>query len=223
MAKILVVEDEHDLNRIITRALRDRGYQVVSAENGLEALTKTEEERFDLILTDIMMPKMDGFELAESIRVSDKDIPIVFMTAKDDKASKMFGYSIGVDDYIVKPFDIDVLIAKLGAILRRARIEASKELVIGNFRINSEERSATVDGEEIGLTVREFDILFKLLSYPKKTFTRSALMEEFWDYDSSATSRTVDVYMVKLREKTSAADGFEIQTVHGLGYKLVLK
>ena len=223
MAKILVVEDEHDLNRIISRALRDRGYQVVSAENGLEALMKTEEERFDLILTDIMMPKMDGFELAESIRVSDKDIPIVFMTAKDDKASKMFGYSIGVDDYIVKPFDIDVLIAKLGAILRRARIEASKELVIGNFRINSEERSATVDGEEIGLTVREFDILFKLLSYPKKTFTRSALMEEFWDYDSSATSRTVDVYMVKLREKTSAADGFEIQTVHGLGYKLVLK
>ena len=223
LAKILVVEDDQDLNRIITKSLRDRGYDVTSAVNGLDALEKTEGEKFDMILTDIMMPKMDGFELAESIRAVDREIPIVFMTAKDDKPSKMLGYSIGVDDYIVKPFDIDILIMKIGAILRRARIEAERELEIGNFRINSEERSASINGEEINLTVREFDILFKLLSYPRKTFTRSALMEEFWDYDSSATSRTVDVYMVKLREKTAAADGFEIQTVHGLGYKLVLK
>ena len=223
MAKILVVEDDKDLNRIIVRSLRDRGYDVTSAEDGTSALEKMENTRFDLVLTDIMMPKMDGFLLAESIRVADKEIPIVFMTAKDDKASKMLGYSLGVDDYVVKPFDIDILIMKIGAILRRVKIEAEKELVIGNFRINSEERSASIDGEEINLTVREFDILFKLLSYPKKTFTRSVLMEEFWDYDSSATSRTVDVYMVKLREKTSKADGFEIQTVHGLGYKVVLK
>ena len=176
-----------------------------------------------MILTDIMMPKMDGFALADSVRLTDKEIPIIFMTAKDDKPSKMFAYSIGVDDYIVKPFDIDILIMKIAAILRRAKIEMQKELAVGNFNINAEERSATINGEEINLTLREFDILFKLLSYPKKTFTRSALMEEFWDFDSSATSRTVDVYMVKLREKTSAADGFEIQTVHGLGYKLVLK
>ena len=223
MAKILVVEDDKDLNRIIVRSLRDRGYDVTSAEDGTGALEKMENTRFDLVLTDIMMPKMDGFLLAESIRVTDKEIPIVFMTAKDDKASKMLGYSLGVDDYVVKPFDIDILVMKIGAILRRVKIEAEKELVIGNFRINSEERSASIDGEEINLTVREFDILFKLLSYPKKTFTRSVLMEEFWDYDSSATSRTVDVYMVKLREKTSKADGFEIQTVHGLGYKVVLK
>lgn len=223
MARILVVEDEIELNKIICRSLRDRGYEVSSATNGLEALTLTENTKYDMILTDIMMPKMDGFELADSIRITDKEIPIVFMTAKDDKASKMLGYSIGVDDYIVKPFDIDILAMKIGAILRRAKIEAEKELAVGNFKINSEERSATIDGEEINLTVREFDILFKLLSYPKKTFTRSALMEEFWDYDSSATSRTVDVYMVKLREKTAQADGFEIQTVHGLGYKLVLK
>ncbi len=223
MAKILVVEDDQDLNRIITKSLRDRGYDVTSAVDGLDALEKTEGVKFDMILTDIMMPKMDGFELAESIRAVDREIPIVFMTAKDDKPSKMLGYSIGVDDYIVKPFDIDILIMKIGAILRRAKIEAERELEIGNFRINSEERSASINGEEINLTVREFDILFKLLSYPRKTFTRSVLMEEFWDYDSSATSRTVDVYMVKLREKTAAADGFEIQTVHGLGYKLVLK
>lgn len=223
LAKILVVEDDQDLNRIITKSLRDRGYDVTAAVDGLDALEKTEGVKFDMILTDIMMPKMDGFELAESIRAVDREIPIVFMTAKDDKPSKMLGYSIGVDDYIVKPFDIDILIMKIGAILRRAKIEAERELEIGNFRINSEERSASINGEEINLTVREFDILFKLLSYPRKTFTRSVLMEEFWDYDSSATSRTVDVYMVKLREKTAAADGFEIQTVHGLGYKLVLK
>ena len=223
LARILVVEDDFDLNRIVSKSLRDRGYDVVSAANGLEALERTDEMKFDMILTDIMMPKMDGFELAESVRAVDREIPIVFMTAKDDKPSKMLGYSIGVDDYIVKPFDMDILTVKIGAILRRAGIEAKQELQIGNFRINSEERSASIDGEEISLTVREFDILFKLLSYPRKTFTRSALMEEFWDYDSSATSRTVDVYMVKLREKTAAADGFEIQTVHGLGYKLVLK
>ena len=223
MAKILVVEDEVDLNRIICRRLRDRGYDVTSAENGVEALQKMESQRYDMILTDIMMPKMDGFELADSIRLTDGDIPIIFMTAKDDKPSKMLGYSIGVDDYVVKPFDIDILIMKIAAILRRAKIEAEKEINVGNLRINSEERSVTIDGEDINLTVREFDILFKLLSYPKKTFTRSALMEEFWDFDSSATSRTVDVYMAKLREKTSGADGFEIQTVHGLGYKLVLK
>ena len=223
MARILVVEDELDLNRIICRRLRDRGYDVTSAEDGVAALERMEESRFDMVLTDIMMPRMDGFELADSIRLTDKNIPIIFMTAKDDKASKMLGYSIGVDDYIVKPFDLDILIMKIAAMLRRARIEAEHELVVGNLRINSEERAVCIDGEEISLTVREFDILFKLLSYPKKTFTRSALMEEFWDYDSSATSRTVDVYMAKLREKTSAADGFEIQTVHGLGYKLVLK
>ncbi|MBR2849558.1 MAG: response regulator transcription factor [Clostridia bacterium] len=223
MARILVVEDDLDLNRILCRTLTNRGYDVTSADNGISALSKTEEQTFDMIITDIMMPKMDGFELADSIRLTNKEIPIIFMTARDDKPSKMLGYSIGIDDYIVKPFDMDILLMKIGAILRRARIEAQNELSVGNFRMNREERSAYIDEEEINLTVREFDILFKLLSYPKKTFTRSALMEEFWDFDSSATSRTVDVYMVKLREKTAAADGFEIQTVHGLGYKLVLK
>ncbi len=223
MARILVVEDDIDLNKILTRSLINRGYEVISAQNGQDALDKTEDQSYDMILTDIMMPKIDGFELAQSVRAVNKNIPIIFMTARDDKPSKMFGYSIGIDDYVVKPFDMDILIMKIGAILRRAKIEAQNELNIGNFRMNREERSAYIGDEEINLTVREFDILFKLLSYPKKTFTRSALMEEFWDYDSSATSRTVDVYMVKLREKTANADGFEIQTVHGLGYKLVLK
>ena len=223
MIKILLVEDDADLNRFVATSLRNAGYDVVSACNGKDALNKTENVKCDLLLTDIMMPEMNGFELAESIRTTDKTIPIIFMTAKDDKPSKMLGYNIGIDEYVTKPFDMDIMLMTIKAILRRAKIEAEKEITIGNFYINSDERSATIDGEEITLTVREFDILFKLLSYPKKTFSRSALMAEFWDYDSSATSRTVDVYMAKLREKTQKCNGFEIATVHGLGYKVILK
>ncbi|MDE7216077.1 MAG: response regulator transcription factor [Clostridia bacterium] len=223
MLKVLLAEDDKDLNRYAGFCLRNGGYEVVSCHDGAEALKALENNKFDLILTDIMMPAVDGFELAQSVRAIDKNIPIIFMTAKDDKPSQIMGYGIGVDDYVVKPFDMDVLLMKISALLRRAKIRTEKELKVGNFEMNTEERTAKVDGEEISLTVREFDLLFKLLSYPKKTFTRSALMEEFWDFDSSATSRTVDVYMAKIREKTSLCDGFEIQTVHGLGYKAVLK
>lgn len=223
MIKILVVEDDADLNRFVSSSLRNAGYETISCFDGKEALDKMQEEKYDLLLTDIMMPKINGFELAETVRATDKTTPIIFMTAKDDKPSKMLGYNIGIDEYVTKPFDIDILLMTIKAILRRAKIETEKEITIGNFSMNVEERTAKIDGEEISLTVREFDILFKLLSYPKKTFTRSALMSEFWDYDSSATSRTVDVYMAKLREKTFACDGFEIATVHGLGYKVVLK
>lgn len=223
MVKVLVVEDERDLNRFVSLSLKNNGYEVVSSFDGADALDKMESERFSLVLTDIMMPKMDGYELCENIRSFEKDIPIIFMTAKDDKISKLTAYSLGIDDYVVKPFDMDILLMKINAVLRRSKIKNDKVLTIGNLTMNTEEHSATVGDTEIPLTVREFDLLFKLLSYPKKTFTRSALMEEFWDYDSSATSRTVDVYMAKLREKTQDCDGFEILTVHGLGYKAVLK
>lgn len=223
MPKVLVAEDDKDLNRLVCSCLRGQGHDVTTAFDGEEALTYLSESKFDLLLTDIMMPKTDGFDLAQKAKLIDENMPIVFMTAKDDKPSQLLGYRLCIDDYIVKPFDVDVLIMKIGAILRRAKIESEKTITIGNFSMNIEERTAIVDGEEIALTVREFDLLFKFLSYPKKTFTRSALMEEFWDFDSSATSRTVDVYMAKLRDKTSKCNGFEIQTVHGLGYKAVLK
>lgn len=223
MIKILVAEDDRDLNRFVSVSLRNQGYDVTACFDGAEALEKTQTTKFDMILTDIMMPKTDGFELAENVRLFDKSVPIVFMTAKEDKPSKLLGYRLGIDDYVTKPFDMDVLLMKIAALLRRAKIETDKQLTIGNFTMNTEERVASVNGEEIALTVREFDLLFKLLSYPKKTFTRSALMEEFWDYDSSATSRTVDVYIAKIREKTATCDGFEILTVHGLGYKVILK
>lgn len=223
MIKILVVEDDLDLNRLICATLRKKGYEPTSARDGKDALLRMEEEKFDLILTDVMMPVVNGFELAEAVRVVDEKTPIVFVSARDDKPSKMYGYNVGIDDYITKPFDTDVLLMKIGALLRRAKIEQDREISVGNCLMNAEERIATIAGEEVPLSVREFDLLFKFLSYPKKTFTRSALMEEFWDYDSSATSRTVDVYIAKLREKTAKADGFEIVTVHGLGYKAVLK
>lgn len=223
MAKILLVEDDISLNGLVKTCLIEAGYEVKACFDGESALEEFENANYSLVLSDIMMPKLDGFALAERIRYTDKTTPIIFMSAKEDKPSKLYGYKLGIDDYITKPFDVDVLIMKIGALLRRAKIETEQKIEIGNFVMNKEERSALIDGEEIVLTVREFDILFKLLSFPKKTFTRSALMTEFWDYDSSATSRTVDVYMAKIREKTANCTGFEILTVHGLGYKVVYK
>ena len=223
MANILIVEDDKDLNQLISSFFEDNNFNVISAFNGLEALNVFEQNEFDIILSDIMMPVLDGFSLVEKIRAKNSQVPIIFMTARDDKFSKQLGYKIGIDDYIVKPFDIDELLLKVNAILRRIKINTTNTLTIGNLTLDSIEHTAYLDGKELSLTVREFDLLFKLLSFPKKTFTRSALMEEFWDFDSSATSRTVDVYMAKLRDKTSTCDGFEIVTVHGLGYKVVPK
>ena len=171
----------------------------------------------------IMMPGADGFEFASSVRETNKEIPILFVTAKDDFMSKRMGYGIGIDDYMVKPIDLDELNLKIGALLRRAKIAVSKKVVIGNLVLDAEEHTAYYGDEEIALTVREFDIIFKMLSYPKKTFTRSQLMNEFWDVDTNSSTRTVDVYMTKLREKFSCCEEFEIVTVHGLGYKAVLK
>lgn len=223
MANILIVEDDKDLNSLISSFFEDNGFDVKNCFNGLEALEIFENNNIDLILSDIMMPLFDGFSLAEKIRNKNSNVPIIFMTARDDKFSKQLGYKIGIDDYIVKPFDIDELLLKVNAILRRTKINETNKLTMGNLTLDKIEHMAYLDGEELSLTVREFDLLFKLLSYPKKTFTRSALMEEFWDFDSSATSRTVDVYMAKLRDKTSKCDSFEIVTVHGLGYKVVTK
>jgi len=220
---ILVVEDDKDLNYLVSTYLKNSGYNVYSTSNGLDALNVFYENSIDLVLSDIMMPLCDGYELARNIREININVPIIFASARDDKPSKQIGYKAGIDDYITKPFDLDELVFKIKAIERRLNINKSKELVIGNLVMNEEEHTALIDGNELSLTVREFNILFKMLSYPKKTFTRSKLMEEFWDFDSSTTSRTVDVYLSKLRDKTKNCDGFEIQTVHGLGYKVVLK
>lgn len=223
MIKILVVEDDVKLNEIVCAYLKGSGYDCTGCLNAEVAMDKMSSGEFSLILSDIMMPNIDGFAFAEWVRGIDKNIPILFMSAREDINSKQRGYKLGIDDYLVKPFDLSELALKIGAILRRAKIVESHKIEIGDLRMDKDEHAAYIDNEELQLTVREFDILFKLLSYPKKTFTRSKLMDEFWDYDSSATSRTVDVYMAKIREKTACCSGFEIVTVHGLGYKAVLK
>ena len=223
MTSILIAEDDGALCRLLAATLRAEGDSATTCADGEEAADAFERGNFDLVITDIMMPKLDGFALAELIRGKDAQVPILFMTARDDKPSKQLGFKLGIDDYVTKPFDIDIFLLKIKAVLRRSAIKKTNQIEAGNLVLNADEHTAYVDGEELQLTVREFDLLFKLLSYPKKTFTRSQLMEEFWDYDSSSTSRTVDVYMAKLREKTAECTGFEIVTVHGLGYKAVLK
>lgn len=223
MSKILLAEDDLSLNRLVCATLRTEGYDVTSCADGNAAADEFGKDKYDLVITDIMMPKLDGFALAELIRSADEHVPILFMTARDDKPSKQLGFKLGIDDYITKPFDMDIFVLKIKAVLRRSAITKTNQIEVGNLVLNADEHTAYVDGQELALTVREFNILFKLLSYPKKTFTRAQLMQEFWDYDSSSTSRTVDVYMVKLREKTTDCTGFEIVTVHGLGYKAVIK
>ncbi len=223
MVKILVAEDDAAINGLVCACLTAAGYQPTAAYDGAAALAAFENDKFDMLITDVMMPALDGFALARTVRGMDADIPVLFMTALDDKQSEKRGYAAGADDYVIKPFDADILMLRVAALLRRAGIEKSRSLSVGNLTMNKDEHTAYLDGKELPLTVKEFDLLFKFLSFPKKTFTRAQLMEEFWDYDTSATSRTVDVYMAKLREKTAACDAFEIVTVHGLGYKAVLR
>ena len=223
MIRILVAEDDTAMNKLICSMLAEKGYEPLPCFDGAQAISAYENQPVDMVITDVMMPKADGYELAQEVRRQDRHIPILFMTALDDKISQQRGFRSGADDYVTKPFDADILLLRVEALLRRANIERSRELTAGNLRMNKDEHTAYLNGEELPLTVREFDLLFKLLSFPKRTFTRAQPMDEFWDYDSSATSRTVDVYMSKLREKTAACDGFEILTVHGLGYKAVLR
>ena len=223
MFQILVVEDDKDLNRTVCAFLNASGYRATGALSAGEAYDAMYETVFDLIVSDIMMPGADGFEFAKNVRELNEDIPILFMTARDDIASKQRGFRIGVDDYMVKPIDLDELFLRIGALLRRAKIAASRKLEIGAFVMDADEHTAYWKDEEIALTNREFSILYKLLSYPKKTFTRTQLMDEFWDADTETAPRAVDVYMTKLRGKLADCDTFEIVTVHGLGYKAVTK
>lgn len=223
MINILVVEDDAELNETICRYLNYSGYEVSGAMNGADALRFMENKKYDLIVSDIMMPLMDGFVFAETVRAVNQEIPILCMTAKDDLGSKEKGFARGIDDYLVKPFDLTELKWRIAALLRRVRIEQVKKIEIGAFVIDEEEHTANYRGEEIALTKKEFSVLYKLLSFPKKTFSRAALMEEFWGYDSNSTSRSVDVCIAELRKKISEVEEFEIITVHGLGYKAVMR
>ena len=223
MFKLLVVEDDKELNRTVCSFLNHNGYVATGCLKADDAFDAMYENVFDLIVSDIMMPGTDGFKFAKEVRDINTDIPILFMTARDDIASKQRGFRIGVDDYMVKPIDLDELFLRIGALLRRAKISANRKLEIGSFIMDADEHTAYLNDEEIQMTNREFSILYKLLSYPKKTFTRTQLMDEFWGADTETAPRAVDVYMTKLRSKLAECDDFEIVTVHGLGYKAVIK
>lgn len=222
MITVLVVEDDEKMNYIVSAKLEEQGYRVRHCGNPMEAFDVMDQEKVDLIVSDIMMPEMDGFEFAAEVRRFDKQIPILYMTAKSDIASKKRGFSLGIDDYMVKPIDLSELVMRVEALLRRANIASSRELAMGDLVLNEDETTAVYKGEELPLTLREFQILFKMLSYPKKTFTRAQLMDEFWGFDSESGPRTVDVTITKLRDKISRCKEVEIVTVRGLGYKAVL-
>ncbi|RRJ63992.1 DNA-binding response regulator [Paenibacillus oralis] len=223
MINILVVEDDIKLNQIVCSYLSDHGYAAKGCVNPREAYDLMYNNLYGLIISDIMMPEIDGYEFAETVRDLNKNIPILFMTARDDISSKQRGFRVGIDDYMVKPVDLDELVLRVGALLRRANIANERRLSVGRLVMDADAMTATVSGEDIPVTVREFNILYKLLSYPKHTFSRAQLMDEFWGIDSKTSLRAVDVYITKLRDKFSSCDDFKIVTVHGLGYKAIVE
>ena len=222
MIHILVVDDDKSLNQTVCTYLNDCGFQTRGVFRADEAYDEMYNNLYDLIISDIMMPDVDGFEFAGTVRQVNRHIPILFMSAKDDLSSKERGFRLGIDDYMVKPVELAELVMRVRALLRRANIEMERKLTAGNLELDADGMTASIDGEEIPVTTREFNILYKLLSYPNKTFTRAQLMDEFWGIDSGTGLRAVDVYATKLRDKFSCCDGFEIRTVRGLGYKAVL-
>lgn len=223
MIKILVVEDDRELNQIVCKNLNDGGFLAKGCLNANDAYDAMYNTLYDMVISDIMMSEIDGFEFAKTVRNINMGIPIMFMTAKDDILSKQRGYQIGIDDYMVKPIDLDEMILRVNALLRRANIENEKKLIVGNLMMDADAMNVTVNDQDIAITTREFNILFKLLSYPSKTLLRAQLMDEFWGIETDTSLRAVDVYITKLRDKFSNCDGFSIITVRGLGYKAVIK
>ncbi|MHC5375202.1 response regulator transcription factor [Enterococcus sp. LJL120] len=223
MVQILLVEDDTRLNKVILEVLKQHGYQAQGYLLANEALTALDNQNFDLIISDIMMPEIDGFAFANMVRALDKQIPILFMSARDDSLSKEKGFRIGIDDYLVKPVNPEELIWRIEAILRRVNISSEKKIELGQFILDKKSMTALNDGEEIQLTNREFNLLFKLLSNPNQAFSRAQLMDEFWGFESDSTLRSVDVYITKLRDKLSQVEAFEIKTVYGVGYKAVAR
>lgn len=223
MFSILVVDDDKDINSSLCSYLMRNGYEAHGVFSADEAFNYMYKESVDLIISDIMMPEIDGYDFAENIRRNNENIPILFVTARDDFSSKKRGYDIGIDDYMVKPVNLEEMLLRIEALLRRAKVAVSKVLDIGKVHIDTEARTVYIDGEEIAMSAREFNLVHKLLSNPNKTFSRTQLMDEFWAAEAESSTRTVDVYITRIRSKLSKCDEFEIKTVHGLGYKAIVK
>lgn len=223
MPNILVVEDDKALNKLICRVLERNGHAVFSACGGEEALSLLDGTHIDLVLTDIMMPGTDGYELVAAIRAADTKMPVIFITAKSGFGDKLRGFNLGADDYMVKPIDINELVLRVNAILRRSRIANERRLVIGSTVLDADSFTVSTGGSTTALPQKEFLLLFKLLSYPGRIFTRYEIMDEIWGYDSESDEKTINVHISKLRSRFEENGDFSIETVRGLGYKAVLK
>lgn len=221
MFHILVVEDNANMRKLMQAVLSQNGYEPILACDGVEALEILDRKHVDLIVLDIMMPRMDGYEFTETLRSSGCEIPILMVTAKEKPADKHKGFQIGTDDYMVKPVDEEEMLLRIQALLRRARIVNEHLLEIGKTVLNYDALNVCVGDEVTELPKKEFMLLFKLLSYPNKIFTRRQLMDEIWDMDSESDERTVDVHINRLRDRFRSNEDFEIVTVRGLGYKAV--
>ena len=223
MPNILVVEDDKALNKLICRVLERNGHAVFSACGGEEALSLLDGTYIDLVLTDIMMPGTDGYELVAAIRAADTKMPVIFITAKSGFGDKLRGFNLGADDYMVKPIDINELVLRVNALLRRSRIANERRLVIGSTVLDADSFTVSAGGSTSALPQKEFLLLFKLLSYPGRIFTRYEIMDEIWGYDSESDEKTINVHISKLRSRFEENGDFSIETVRGLGYKAVLK
>lgn len=223
MPKILVVEDDIDLNNLIQTVLEGKGHDVFAAQNGTEALDILDVTHIDLIISDIMMPRMDGIRLLTDIREANMKMPVLLITAKGSYDDKNKGFSSGADDYMVKPIDIKELVLRVNALLRRSKIANERQLRIANITLDADNLTVTRDGNIYVLSPKEFYLLFKLLSYPGRVFTRFEIMSEVWGYDSESDEKTINVHISKLRTRFEGWTEFEISTVRGLGYKAIVK
>jgi two-component system OmpR family response regulator len=220
MFNVLVVDDNDSIRKLITTYLIRDGYNAFAASDGLEALVILDKEHIDLMIADIMMPNMDGYTLTNELRTSKYNLPILMITAKESIEDKKKGFLAGTDDYMVKPIDFDEMLLRVTALLRRAKISNEHKIIVGDVTLDYETLTVTTKTESILLPKKEFYMLFKLLSYPKKIFTRQDLMDEIWGFDNETDERTVDVHIKRLREKFDSFEEFKIITVRGLGYKV---
>ena len=221
MFRILVVEDDAGTRTFVEDVLLDAGYEPIVAANGLEALEILVEKHIDLMILDVMMPKMDGYELLEQIRSAGMEQPVLMATAKQTLSDKKKGFLLGADDYLIKPFEEEEMLLRITALLRRAKIQTERRLTIGQTELVYDSFTVITKGETTVLPKKEFLLLYKLLSYPNKTFTRRQLMDEIWDMGSESDEHTINVHINKLRDRFRDSPDFEIVTVRGLGYKAV--
>ena len=219
MVKVLIVEDNDKLRRMIDIYLKQNNFKTYTAKDGLEALDILDDNSIDLVICDIMMPNMDGFELIKELRTVYKELPIIIVTAKESKDDKMMGFKLGTDDYMVKPIDLEELIMRIQALLRRFNIKNEHKLKVGDVILDYDTLTVSKNGENIILPKKEFYLLYKLLSYPQRIFTRMELMDDIWGMNTNSDEQTVNVHIRRLREKFKDYDEFEIITIRGLGYK----